>query len=124
MSGPFVDTYAEHDQQHFTYLANNGEIWDVFYCPGCSGNKWQKQKINSGGVTDAPPAASGPFVNVFSGHDQQHFAYLATESEWQEWRDLGCVLLSRLQRRQMAKAEDQRQRRRDRRAAGRFWSIC
>ena len=78
VSGPFVDTYAEHDQQHFGYLAKNGEIWDAFYCPGCSGNKWQKQKINSGGVTDAPPAASGPFVNVFSGHDQQHFAYLAT----------------------------------------------
>jgi hypothetical protein len=96
VSGPFVDTYAEHDQQHFGYLAKNGEIWDAFYCSGCSGNKWQKQKINSGGVTDAPPAASGPFVNVFSGHDQQHFAYLATNQNgrngeiWDAFYCPGC----------------------------------
>jgi len=78
VSGPFVDTYSEANQQHFAYLAANGEIWDAYYCPDCSGNKWKLQKINSGGVTNGPPAASAPFVNVYSGHNQQHFAYLAT----------------------------------------------
>ncbi|MGB8901382.1 MAG: hypothetical protein WCC90_20050, partial [Methylocella sp.] len=77
-AGPFVDTYAEADQQHFAYLAANGEIWDAFYCPGCSGDKWRIQKINNGGATTGPPTATAPFVNVFSGHNQQHFAYLAT----------------------------------------------
>jgi hypothetical protein len=81
VSGPFIDTYSEHDQQHFSYLAANGDIWDVYYCPGCSGDQWQIQKINDGGVTpSAPPAASAPFVDVYSGHDQQHFAYLATNT--------------------------------------------
>ena len=79
LSGPFVDTYAEHDQQHFAYLDGNGDVWDAYHCPGCSGNKWQLQKINDGGVTPSgPPAASAPFANVYSGHDQQHFAWLAT----------------------------------------------
>jgi hypothetical protein len=77
LAGPFVSTYAGHNQQHFAYLAANGEIWDAYYCPDCSGNDWQLQKINNGGVTDGPPAASAPFVNLFSGHDQQHFTYLA-----------------------------------------------
>jgi hypothetical protein len=31
VSGPFIDTYAEADQQHFAYLAADGEIWDAFY---------------------------------------------------------------------------------------------
>jgi hypothetical protein len=75
VSGPFVDTYTEHDQQHFAYRAANGDIWDAFYCPGCSGKKWRLQKINNGGVTSAPPAVSPPFVDVYSGHDQQHFSY-------------------------------------------------
>ena len=49
-SPPFVNVYSGHDQQHFAYLATNansrlGEIWDVYYCPGCSDNKWQLQKI-------------------------------------------------------------------------------
>jgi hypothetical protein len=49
-SAPFVNVYSGHDQQHFAYLATNedgrnGEIWDVYYCPGCSGNKWQSQRI-------------------------------------------------------------------------------
>jgi len=76
-SGPFVNVFS--DQQHFVYLDANAGIWDAFYCPDCSGdNKWQLQKINIDGVTNGPPAASAPFVNVFLGHDQQHFVYLAT----------------------------------------------
>jgi rubredoxin len=91
VSAPFVDTYAEADQQHFAYLATNGEIWDAFYCPGCSGDKWQLQKINSGGVTNGPPAASAPFVNVFSGHDQQHFSYRAVNGDiWDAFYCPGC----------------------------------
>jgi hypothetical protein len=96
VSAPVIDTYAEHDQQHFAYLAANGDIWDAYYCPGCSGNKWQMQKINDGGVTNAPPAASAPSVNVYSGHDQQHFAYLATNANgrngeiWDVYYCSGC----------------------------------
>jgi hypothetical protein len=26
---PFVDTYEEHNQRHFAYLATTGEIWDA-----------------------------------------------------------------------------------------------
>ncbi len=104
VAGPFIDTYTEHDQQHFVYLAANGVIWDAFYCPGCSGNPWRLQQINDGGVTgmgangkpNAPPAASLPFVNVYSGHDQQHFAYLATNADgrngeiWDAYYCPGC----------------------------------
>ncbi len=97
ISGPFVDTYAEHDQQHFAYLAANGDIWDAFYCPGCSGDKWQFQKINDGGMTpNGPPAITAPFVNDYSGHDQQHFAYLATNENgrngeiWDAFYCPGC----------------------------------
>jgi len=91
IAGPFVDTYTEHDQQHFAYLAKNGEIWDAFYCPGCSGDQWRVQKINNGGVTGAPPAVGAPFVDVFSGHDQQHFAYLAANGDiWDAFYCPGC----------------------------------
>ena len=62
----FVNTYFWHNQQHFAYLAANGDIWDAYYCGGCSGdNKWRLQKINNGGVTNGPPAASAPFVEEF-----------------------------------------------------------
>jgi hypothetical protein len=81
-----VDTYSEHDQQHFAYKAKDGGIWDAFYCPQCSGDKWRLQQLNCGknstcanrnpdAVTDGPAAAAASFVNVYSGHDQQHFAY-------------------------------------------------
>jgi hypothetical protein len=76
--GPFVDTYSEHDQQHFAYKAKDGGIWDAFFCPQCSGDKWRLQQINNtgrGGLTNGPAAAAAPFVNVYSGHDQQHFAF-------------------------------------------------
>jgi hypothetical protein len=52
-SAPFVDVYSGHDQQHFAYLAKNvngrsGEIWDLFYCQSCSGNKWRLQQLAGG----------------------------------------------------------------------------
>ena len=81
VAGPFVDTYASADQQHFAYLAANGEIWDAFYCNPCSGNKWRLQKINMNGSTAGPPAVAGPFVNTYANADQQHFAYLAANGE-------------------------------------------
>ena len=73
------------------YLAKSGEIWDAFYCPGCSGNQWRLQKINNGGATTAPAAFTLPFVDVYSGNDQQHFAYLATDGEiWDAFYCPGC----------------------------------
>jgi hypothetical protein len=90
-AGPFVTTYAEHDQQHFTFKSANGGIWDVFYCPGCNGAKWVSQQLNMGALTGAPAAASGPFVNIYSGQDQQHFAYRTAEGEiWDVFNCPGC----------------------------------
>jgi hypothetical protein len=92
--GPFVDTYAEHDQQHFAYLDRRGGIWDAFYCPGCSGSQWRLQQINNtghGGATNGPAAVAAPFVNVFSGHDQQHFAYRTADGAiWDAFFCAGC----------------------------------
>ena len=91
IAGPFIDTYAEHDQQHFAYLSDNGDIWDAFYCPGCSGDQWRLQKINNGGATSAPAAVAAPFVNVYSGNDQQHFVYLAANGDiWDAFYCAGC----------------------------------
>src|ERR1700733_3553578 len=82
LTQPFVSTYAAHDQQHFAYLSTNGDLWDVYYCPQCSGDRWRKQQLNlGGGVTDAPAAVSAPFVGVYVEADQQHFAYLAANGE-------------------------------------------
>ena len=78
---PVLSTYVGHDQEHFVYLAANGEIWDAFYCPNCSGNSWRSQKINLGGVTNGPAAVTAPFVDVYLEADQQHFAYLASNGE-------------------------------------------
>src|ERR1700730_7839542 len=77
---PFVDTFADHDQQHFAYLSQGGAIWDAFFFAG--DNKWHLQQINlksnnSSGMTDGPMSVAGPFINTFTGHDQQHFAYLS-----------------------------------------------
>jgi hypothetical protein len=57
----FVDDY--HDQQHFTYLAANGEVWDAYSCPGCDDASWHLQKIDAGGVTSAPLAVSAPLLS-------------------------------------------------------------
>jgi hypothetical protein len=81
LAGPFVNTYFGHNQQHFAYLAANGDIWDAFYCDDCSGNKWRLQKINNGGVTSGPPAVASPFVNTYFLANQQHFAYLAANGD-------------------------------------------
>jgi hypothetical protein len=63
------------------YLAAHREIWDAYYCPDCSGNKWLPQKINNGGVTNGPPAIARPFVNWYLERNQQHFVYLAAHRE-------------------------------------------
>ncbi|MGH6850486.1 MAG: hypothetical protein ACREDD_08600, partial [Methylocella sp.] len=41
VAGPFVDTFAGHDQQHFAYLSEGGAIWDAFFFAG--DNKWHLQ---------------------------------------------------------------------------------
>jgi hypothetical protein len=90
-AGPFVITYTEHDQQHFVFKSHDGGVWDVFYCPGCSGNTWREQRINMGSLTSAPPAVGPPFVNVYSGHDQMHYVYRATNGEiWDVFYCPGC----------------------------------
>jgi hypothetical protein len=59
-------------QQHFAYLATDDGIYDLFW--NSSINSWEGQKLNAGGKTNGPPAASSPFGCVF--HSQQHVAYL------------------------------------------------
>ena len=81
VASPVVNTYFPHGQQHFAYLAANGDIWDAYYCDPCSGNKWRLQKINNGGVTNGPPALVGPVVNTSFWTNQQHFAYLAANGD-------------------------------------------
>jgi hypothetical protein len=67
-----------NDQQHFTFLAANGQVWDAYACPDCDDATWHLQQINGlGGLTNAPLAMSGPSVGVYSTANQQHFAYLA-----------------------------------------------
>jgi hypothetical protein len=65
-----ADRSGNVGQQHFAYLDSSGHVEDAFY----DGSKWHLQKINDGGATSGPPAASNLFVSVFG--DQQHFAYL------------------------------------------------
>src|SRR5262249_36069769 len=67
--GPFVNVYSGHDQQHFGYLAANGEIWDAFFCPGCSGNKWQLQQINLSGVASVKVDDCWCGPSYFKGSD-------------------------------------------------------
>src|SRR5262249_9879665 len=90
VGGPFVDTYTGHDQQHFAFRVADGGIWDAFYCPQCSGDRWRLQQINCGknstcgnrnpdSVTDGTAADDGPFMDTYAEHDQQHFAYKAKD---------------------------------------------
>jgi predicted nucleic-acid-binding Zn-ribbon protein len=90
-AGPVVVTYAEHDQQHFVFKSADGGIWDVFYCPGCSGAAWRAQRVNMGPLTNAPAAVGAPFVDVYSGHDQMHYVYRAAQGEiWDVFYCPGC----------------------------------
>ena len=65
------------NQQHFTYLDKNLNIWDVWYDYS---NGWHLQNICSpGNNITAPPAVGDVFVSIFTpgtGNDsQQHFTY-------------------------------------------------
>jgi rubredoxin len=81
-SRPFVNEYLGHNQQHFAYTTKAGDVWDAYSCPECDGDKWRLQKITTGGavegVTSGPPAyyTLSPSVDVYAGHDQQHFDYV------------------------------------------------
>jgi hypothetical protein len=59
-------------QQHFTYLGTDSAVYDAFW--DSNSNTWKLQKLNGGGKTNGPLAASSPFGCVF--HNQQHIAYL------------------------------------------------
>jgi hypothetical protein len=94
-----IDIYfGAHHQQHFTYLANHGEIWDAWY--DGPNNRWNAQKLNinaSGSpfhTTNAPPASLGPSAcvigNVLAGKLvlEQHVAYPDTTGAiWDLWYD-------------------------------------
>jgi hypothetical protein len=70
------------NQQHFTYRAPNGDIWDPFY----DGNSWKLQKINTGGCTTGPAATSDPFGCVYLD-GQEHVGYFAGGDFWDSWYD-------------------------------------
>ena len=79
-SSPFVCTFG--NQQHFTYLDDNGNMQDVWY--DGDANQWNLQQINGGNATtvsgeyvacpQAPTAFAVLFVSAFG--NQQHFTYL------------------------------------------------
>lgn len=85
-----------HIQQHFTYLAEGGALWDAWY--DFPNNRWNAQKFNIDAAgapyhtTNAPAAAGNPvaFVvgNMISGKlgQEQHVAYRdATGAIWDLW---------------------------------------
>jgi hypothetical protein len=95
-SSPFVCTFG--NQQHFTYLDDNGNMQDVWY--DGDANQWNLQQINGGNVTSVPgeyvacpqaPAAGLPapgslFVCTFG--NQQHFTYIDGNDNLQDvWYD-------------------------------------
>ena len=105
-----IDAYDVYqDQLHFTYLAENGEIWDVWYDGPV--NAWKKQKMNIDAgrapyyTTDAPPAsdaAANPAGliawNMVSGKItlEQHIAYPDRSGIiWDLWYDGGSAWHSR-----------------------------
>ena len=89
--GPVVSLDTGHDQLHYTYKDKNGGVQDVFYCPGCDNGSWHSQLINAPGLTGGPAAAAAPFVSVYDGHDQQHFAYRdASRNLWDAYACPGC----------------------------------
>jgi hypothetical protein len=87
-----------HNQQHFTYEASAGEIWDVWYDFPTS--KWNLQKCNIDAAgapyhtTNAPAAFGNPTAvtvgNMKSGRFvfEQHIAYRDnTGAIWDLWYD-------------------------------------
>ncbi len=92
-SSPFVCTFG--NQQHFTYLDDNGNMQDVWY--DGDANQWNLQQINGGKVTTVPgeyvacpqaqsPNATDPFVCTFG--NQQHFTCLDDNGNMQDvWYD-------------------------------------
>jgi hypothetical protein len=92
VGGPFVDTFAGLNQQHFAYRDKDGAIWDSWY--NDDNQSWNLQKINlcaapcnaENGLTTGPQAVTGPFVNTFVGLAQQHFAYRDKDGViWDSW---------------------------------------
>jgi hypothetical protein len=92
VAGPFVDTFAGLNQQHFAYRDKDGAIWDSWY--NDDNQSWNLQKINfcaapcnaENGLTTGPQAVTGPFVNTFVGLAQQHFAYRDKDGViWDSW---------------------------------------
>lgn len=84
-SGDFVSIWTDPtgEQQHFTYLGRDRNIYDAFW--DGDQNNWHFQHINSGGAV-APPAAGPPFACTFSM--QQHIAYIDDSGKvWDCWYD-------------------------------------
>lgn len=86
-----------HNQQHFTYLASGGQIWDAWY--DSPRNRWTKQKLNIDGdvqfnTTNAPAAAGNSFACVVGTVQngvvglEEHVGYRDAEGAiWDVWYD-------------------------------------
>jgi hypothetical protein len=73
-------------QQHFTYRATNGFIYDAFW--NSNDNTWNMQQINGPGskTSQSPAAVSSPYACTF--HNQQHIAYKDKDGAiWDSWYD-------------------------------------
>jgi hypothetical protein len=82
--GPISIWSPFDSQQHFTYRGADSAVYDAFW--DASSSSWHLQKINAGGNTTAPQAASAPFACVFN--TQQHIGYTDTDGNlWDCWYD-------------------------------------
>jgi hypothetical protein len=73
LGAPFLCNFA--GQLHATYVAASGALWDAWYDPNA--RAWRVQQLTgSGGLTGAPPAATGPSVLAFGAE----FHVLYTDS--------------------------------------------
>lgn len=104
-SAPFVwvvplDVWSPYQQQqHFTYVADDGSIWDAWY--NVPSDSWSAQKLNIDAAgapfhtTNAPPASLNPPSACVAGNYadgeailEQHVAYCDADGTiWDLWYD-------------------------------------
>jgi hypothetical protein len=91
---PFVFLFPEptSEQMHVAYLDAAGTIWDSWY--DVDSDRWNVQRINTGGLTDGPPGVGGLSGGAVAkstdilghAHFQQHFIYRDMAGDiWDSW---------------------------------------
>jgi hypothetical protein len=75
LHGTLPAVWVDHSntQQHFTYVGVDRAIYDAFW----DGDRWQLQKLTSGGQTDGPAAWSSPSVCNYQTAGKINAVYIA-----------------------------------------------